>query len=44
MPGAYFEIQESAIWDWSDDGSLKTDSPIIQYIEVIDIGARMQGK
>ncbi|OQE23263.1 hypothetical protein PENSTE_c009G03540 [Penicillium steckii] len=44
QPGAYFEIQESAIWAWSDDGSLKADSPLIQYLEAINIGARMQGK
>lgn len=44
QPGAYFEIQESAVWAWSDDGSLKADSPLIQYLEAINIGARMQGK
>ncbi|KAL1981103.1 hypothetical protein VTN96DRAFT_3086 [Rasamsonia emersonii] len=31
-PGGYFEIVEVAIWAWSDDGSLKEDSPYIQWL------------
>jgi hypothetical protein len=26
-PGGYFEIQESAVWAWSEDGTLKPGSP-----------------
>lgn len=43
-PGAYFEIQESAIWAWADDGSLRGDSPLIIYLEAIEQAARLQGK
>lgn len=43
-PGAYFEIQESAVWGWSDDGSLKDDSPLIEYLRALSTATQMTGR
>lgn len=43
-PGGYFEIQESAVWAWSDDGSLKADSPLFQYVQALDTAGRASGR
>ncbi|KAJ5769563.1 hypothetical protein N7520_004122 [Penicillium odoratum] len=43
-PGGYFEIQESAVWAWSDDGSLKTDSPLLQYVQALDTAGKYMGR
>jgi hypothetical protein len=43
-PGGYFEIQESAVWAWSDDGTLKMDSPLIQYLQALDTAGRAMGR
>ncbi|KAJ5623543.1 hypothetical protein N7490_012148 [Penicillium lividum] len=43
-PGGYFEIQESAVWAWSDDGSLKMDSPLLQYLQAIDTAGKYMGR
>ncbi|KAL1989106.1 hypothetical protein VTN96DRAFT_5869 [Rasamsonia emersonii] len=31
-PNGYFEAAEIDVWAWSDDGSLKDDSPYMQYL------------
>ncbi|KAJ5899083.1 hypothetical protein N7495_003827 [Penicillium taxi] len=43
-PGGYFEIQESAVWAWSDDGTLPPDSPLIQYLSVLDLASQQTGR
>ncbi|KAJ5087970.1 hypothetical protein N7456_011586 [Penicillium angulare] len=43
-PGGYFEIQESAVWAWSDDGSLTADSPLFQYVQALDTAGRATGR
>ncbi|KAJ5172760.1 hypothetical protein N7492_005353 [Penicillium capsulatum] len=43
-PGGYCEHQESAIWAWSDDGSLTADSPIFQHVQALDTAARLTGR
>ncbi|KAJ5707343.1 hypothetical protein N7488_007144 [Penicillium malachiteum] len=43
-PGGYFEIQESAVWAWSDDGSLTADSPLFQYVQALDNAGRATGR
>ncbi|KAL1962249.1 hypothetical protein VTN77DRAFT_9905 [Rasamsonia byssochlamydoides] len=32
-PNGYFEVADVTMWGWSDDGSLKDDSPYIQYLK-----------
>ncbi|KAJ5958896.1 uncharacterized protein N7479_006046 [Penicillium vulpinum] len=43
-PGGYFEIQESAVWAWSDDGTLKADSPFIQYLQAVNAAGQRMGR
>lgn len=43
-PGAYFEIQESAVWGWSDDGSLRDDSPFMEYVKALSAGMHSTGR
>ena len=43
-PGGYCEHQESAIWAWSDDGSLTYDSPVFQHVQALDTAARLTGR
>lgn len=43
-PGGYFEIKESAVWAWSDDGTLKSDSPLFQYLQALDSAGRAMGR
>ncbi|KAJ6120370.1 hypothetical protein N7523_004650 [Penicillium sp. IBT 18751x] len=43
-PGGYFEIQESAVWAWSDDGSLTADSPLFQYVQALDAAGHAIGR
>ncbi|KGO47378.1 hypothetical protein PEX1_004680 [Penicillium expansum] len=43
-PGGYFEIQESAIWGWSDDGTLKPDAPILQYLHALNMAGIAMGR
>ncbi|KAJ5677315.1 uncharacterized protein N7477_002948 [Penicillium maclennaniae] len=40
----YFEIQESAVWAWSDDGSLTADSPLFQYVQALDAAGHALGR
>ncbi|KAJ5176561.1 uncharacterized protein N7482_002438 [Penicillium canariense] len=39
-PGTYFEVQESAVWAYSDDGTCPDDSPLIQYLSAIVSASR----
>ncbi|CAG8116177.1 unnamed protein product [Penicillium olsonii] len=43
-PGGYFEIKESAVWAWSDDGTLTADSPLFQYLQALDTAGRVMGR
>lgn len=43
-PGGWFEIQESAVWAWSDDGTLTADSPLFQYVQALDTAGRASGR
>lgn len=43
-PGGYFEIQESAIWAWSDDDTLKDDSPYMNFLRSLNDAAQASGK
>lgn len=43
-PGGYFEIQEFAVRAWSDDGTLKEDSPYAQYLKCLDEAGKKVGK
>ncbi|OQE40123.1 hypothetical protein PENCOP_c006G02230 [Penicillium coprophilum] len=43
-PGGYFEIQESAVWAWSDDGTLKPDSPLVQYLQALNAAGQAMGR
>ncbi|KAJ5317387.1 hypothetical protein PENANT_c034G01059 [Penicillium antarcticum] len=43
-PGGYFEIQESAVWAWSDDDTLKPGSPILEYMQALDTAGRILGR
>ncbi|KAJ5360120.1 hypothetical protein N7517_009311 [Penicillium concentricum] len=43
-PGGYFEIQESAVWAWSDDGTLKADSPLVQYLQALNTAGHAMGR
>lgn len=43
-PGGYIELQESAVWAWSDDGSLAFDSPLKQYLAALDDAGRKIGR
>lgn len=37
-------MKEGSIWAWSDDGSLKPDSPYMQYLEHLDKAGRISGR
>ncbi|KAJ5631616.1 uncharacterized protein N7484_011716 [Penicillium longicatenatum] len=43
-PGSYFEIQESAVWIWSDDGSCPYDSALFECVRAIDTASKAMGK
>ncbi|KAL2012341.1 hypothetical protein VTN00DRAFT_5059 [Thermoascus crustaceus] len=43
-PGGYFEIQEFAVRAWSDDGTLKADSPYAQYLKCLDDAGKKSGR
>lgn len=43
-PGGYVEFDEGSIWAWSDDGSLKPDSPYVQYLEHLDNASKISGR
>ncbi|PYH89966.1 S-adenosyl-L-methionine-dependent methyltransferase [Aspergillus ellipticus CBS 707.79] len=43
-PGGYFELQESAVWAWSDDGSLRPDSPLGEYLRALDDAGQKIGR
>jgi Methyltransferase domain len=43
-PGGYLELMESAIWAWSSDGSLKDDSPYMQYIRHLNEASEKTGR
>ncbi|KAJ5736383.1 uncharacterized protein N7483_001508 [Penicillium malachiteum] len=43
-PGAYFEIQESALWAWSDDGSMEPNSPLLQYLSALEVASHKIGR
>ncbi|KAJ5108849.1 hypothetical protein N7456_005524 [Penicillium angulare] len=43
-PGAYFEIQESAVWIWSDDGSCPYDSALFEWVRAMDTASKFNGK
>ncbi|KAL1961876.1 hypothetical protein VTN77DRAFT_956 [Rasamsonia byssochlamydoides] len=43
-PGGYFEIVEAAFWSWSDDGTLKDDSPYMQYIRDLNEAGEKLGR
>jgi len=38
-PGGYIELMESAMWAWSSDGSLKDDSPYMQFLRYLNEAA-----
>ncbi|KAJ5100323.1 hypothetical protein N7456_006375 [Penicillium angulare] len=43
-PGAYFEIQESALWAWSEDGSMHPGSPLLQYLTALEVASHRAGR
>ncbi|RAH47506.1 class I SAM-dependent methyltransferase [Aspergillus brunneoviolaceus CBS 621.78] len=43
-PGGYLELQESAVWAWSDDGTLRMDSPLMEYLMSLNDAAHMIGR
>ncbi|OJJ36317.1 hypothetical protein ASPWEDRAFT_737065 [Aspergillus wentii DTO 134E9] len=43
-PGAYLELKESAVWGWSDDGTLKDDSPVMDWLRGINDASRKNGR
>lgn len=43
-PGGYFEIAEVAVWAWSDDGTLKEDSPYMEYLRNINEAGQRTGR
>ncbi|KAH8434854.1 class I SAM-dependent methyltransferase [Aspergillus melleus] len=43
-PGGYLELQESAVWGWSDDGSLTDGSPMMQYLMALDDAGKRIGR
>jgi len=43
-PGGYLELLESAIWAWSSDGSLKDDSPYMQYLRYLNEAGEKTGR
>ncbi|KAL1987703.1 hypothetical protein VTN96DRAFT_2543 [Rasamsonia emersonii] len=43
-PGGYFEAVEHTAWAWSDDGTLKDDSPYMQYIRWLNEASEKSGR
>lgn len=43
-PGGYFETHESAVWAWSDDGSLKPDSALMEWQKAINFAGDQSGR
>ncbi|PYH40229.1 class I SAM-dependent methyltransferase [Aspergillus saccharolyticus JOP 1030-1] len=43
-PGGYLELQESAVWAWSDDGTLTMDSPLMEYLMALNDAGHMIGR
>ncbi|KAJ5105046.1 hypothetical protein NUU61_002393 [Penicillium alfredii] len=43
-PGGYFEIQESAVWVWSDDGTLPADSAMLHYVQALNAVGRASSR
>lgn len=43
-PGGYFESHESAVWAWSDDGSLKENSALMEWQQAINYAGEKIGR
>ncbi|KAJ5438743.1 uncharacterized protein N7458_009741 [Penicillium daleae] len=43
-PGGYFESHESAVWAWSDDGSLKQNSALMEWQQAINVAGNKSGR
>lgn len=43
-PGGYFESHESAVWAWSDDGSLRPDSALMEWQQAINYAGELSGR
>ncbi|KAJ5585305.1 uncharacterized protein N7459_005105 [Penicillium hispanicum] len=43
-PGGYFESHESAVWARSDDGSLKEDSPLMEWQQAVNLAGDKIGR
>ncbi|KAJ5263602.1 hypothetical protein N7478_011207 [Penicillium angulare] len=43
-PGAYFEIQESALWTWSEGESMHPGSPLLQYLTALEVASHGAGR
>ncbi|KAF7718882.1 Uncharacterized protein PECH_002631 [Penicillium ucsense] len=43
-PGGYFESHESAVWAWSDDGSLKPDSALMEWQQAVNVAGDKIGR
>jgi hypothetical protein len=43
-PGGYFEAAEFPIWAWSDDGTLRDDSPYMEYLRYLNEAGDRSGR
>ncbi|KAL1968401.1 hypothetical protein VTN77DRAFT_1930 [Rasamsonia byssochlamydoides] len=43
-PNGYFEVVEAPVWVFSDDGSLKEDSPYMQYLKNLKEAGETTGR
>lgn len=43
-PGGWFEMHEAPIWCWSDDGSLKPDSALLQFLSTLEQASSKDGR
>lgn len=43
-PGGYFETHESAVWAWSDDGSLRPNSALMEWQKAINFAGDQSGR
>ncbi|KAH8700502.1 UMTA methyltransferase family protein [Talaromyces proteolyticus] len=43
-PGGYFEVQESAQWVWSPDGTVKDDSVTMKFVRNLDAAGKQSGR
>lgn len=43
-PGGYFESHESAVWARSDDGTLKTDSALMEWQQAVNFAGEKSGR